>query len=61
MKFVQRSGDPCIYVSRDGNTIVGVYADDLLITGKDVKRIDEIKSGIADQFAAKDMGVTLLS
>ena len=56
MKFVQTSGDPCIYVSQDGNAIVGVYVDDLLITGNNVKRIDEIKSGIADRFEAKDMG-----
>ena len=56
MKFVQTSGDPCIYVSQDGNAIVGVYVDDLLIAGKNVKRIDEIKSGIADRFEAKDMG-----
>ena len=56
IKFVQTSGDPCIYVSQDGNAIVGVYVDDLLIAGKNVKRLDEIKSSIADCFEVKDMG-----
>ena len=61
MKFVQTSGDPCIYVSQDGNAIVGVYVDDLLIAGKNVKGIDEIKSGIADCLEAKDMGPIALT
>ena len=66
MKFVQISGDPCIYPSQYRNAILGVYVDDLLIAGKNDKRIDEIKFGIhvavrfgiADCFEAKDIGAS---
>ena len=56
MKFTQTNGDPCIYVSQDGNAIIGVYVDDLLIAGKSDKILARIKSEIADRFEAKDLG-----
>ena len=54
MDFIQTNGDPCIYESQDA--IIGVYVDDLLITGKSEKILDKIKSDIASQFETRDLG-----
>ena len=57
MKFVQTKGDPCLYVSTDGEpVIIAVYVDDILVAGRTDKRIAEVKTTIANQFDVKDMG-----
>ena len=57
MKFVQTKGDPCLYVSTDGKSvIIAVYIDDILIAGRTDKRIAEVKTAIANRFDVKDMG-----
>ena len=56
MNFEQTRGDPCLYVSTQGEpAIIAVYVDDIIIAGK-TERIAEIKAALADRFDVKDMG-----
>ena len=56
--FVSSDADPCIYIWKNGkNTvIVGVYVDDLAITGDTRKYIEWIKTEFEQRFKMKDMG-----
>lgn len=49
------TADPCIYYNHERNVIVGVYVDDLLITG-DLEGIRNLKREIMNNFNAKDLG-----
>jgi hypothetical protein len=53
--FHQTSSDPCLYVSITNPTlIVAVYVDDLVLSGKCVKRIKEVKRSLSDRFKMQD-------
>jgi hypothetical protein len=55
--FHQTSSDPCLYVSITNPTlIVAVYVDDLVLSGKCVKRIKEVKRSLSDRFKMQDLG-----
>ena len=57
MNFEQTRGDPCLYVSTQGEpAIIAVYVDDIIIAGKTNERIVESKAALADRFDVKDMG-----
>jgi hypothetical protein len=47
--YRQTKTDICVYVKRDDDevTIVGVYVDDLLVTGSSTKRVDEFGAHMA--------------
>ena len=39
MGFVQATGDPCLYISSEGEMfLIAVYVDDILLAGKVVKK-----------------------
>ena len=50
--------DPCIFVkhSSDGICIIGVYVDDMLVFGSDVKEVANIKARLKDRFEIEDLG-----
>lgn len=50
--------DPCIYFAWKNNTIMllSVYVDDILISSKDVKWINDIKCQLREDFDIKDLG-----
>nr|CCA20945.1 PREDICTED: similar to pol polyprotein putative [Albugo laibachii Nc14] len=56
--FVQCIHDPCAFYKADehGMTIVGVYVDDLLITGTTVERIDQFFTDMK-VLELKDLGI----
>ena len=57
MGFVQAKGDPCIYVTSEGEMfIIAVYVDDIVLAGKSDKRMTEVKEQLAEHFQVKDMG-----
>uniref|UniRef100_A0A1X7STY0 Reverse transcriptase Ty1/copia-type domain-containing protein n=1 Tax=Amphimedon queenslandica TaxID=400682 RepID=A0A1X7STY0_AMPQE len=57
MGFAQTKGDPCLYVSTDGDpVIIAVYVDDILIAAVTDEKISEVKAAIAERFDVKDMG-----
>ena len=54
--FVQSTSDPCIYVASDGELMVGVYVDDIVIGGKSEKKTKEFKLALGEKFDVKDLG-----
>ena len=55
--FVQTCSDPCLYISAEGELfLIAVYVDDILLTTKDNKRMEEVKRALSAQFDVKDLG-----
>ena len=54
--FVQSTSDPCIYVASDGELMVGVYVDDIVIGGESEKQTKEFKLALGEKFDVKDLG-----
>ena len=56
--FVQTASDPCIYYRKTGGDImyVGVYVDDIILAGKTVRQLEEIKRDLSQEFDIKDLG-----
>jgi hypothetical protein len=48
--------EPSIFATRDRGLIVGLYVDDMVILGKDMKTIDAAVSQIKRRWAIKDLG-----
>ena len=58
MGFNQSTGDPCIYISKSGGEmlIIGVYVDDIILAGRDLKQVEKVKATLAKSFDVKDLG-----
>ena len=57
MGFIQSTSDPCIYVDAGGDTFfIGVYVDDIVLAGRTLERITEVKETLSQKFDIKDMG-----
>ena len=58
LKFAQTASDPCIYYRKTGGDImyVGVYVDDIILAGKTVRQVEEIKRDLSQEFDIKDLG-----
>ena len=57
MGFVQSASDPCIYTAEKGEIcIIGVYVDDIVLAGKSMKQINEVKKTLSNKFDVKDLG-----
>ena len=50
--------DHCVYTKRSGNkfVILTLYVDDILIAGKDISYVNQIKNWLSSNFEMKDMG-----
>ena len=58
LNFVQTASDPCIYYRKTGGDImyIGVYVDDIILAGRTVKQLEEIKRDLSQEFDIKDLG-----
>ena len=59
LKFTQCKSDKCLYVLRDGNTIIMYllsYVDDILLVGNNQNVMDAIKLKLKKRFEMKDLG-----
>ena len=56
--FRSLRSDNCLFMRvRNGKTtLVGVYVDDLVVTGDDTEGISDVKRGLASSFRLKDLG-----
>ena len=55
--FVQAAGDPCLYMSTEGEMfLIAIYVDDILLAGKSIERLNAVKQALSQQFQVKDMG-----
>lgn len=58
LKFKKSNFDYCLYVKRMESEVIYslIYVDDLLICGKNVEKIQEIKTVLSERFKMKDLG-----
>ena len=58
MGFVQAAGDPCLYMSTEGEMfLIAIYVlDNILLAGKSIERLNAVKQALSQQFQVKDMG-----
>ncbi|KAG9457669.1 hypothetical protein H6P81_002177 [Aristolochia fimbriata] len=57
--FAMSNADHCVYLQsfNDGDYIIlTLYVDDMLVAGTNMKKIDELKKRLANQFSMKDLG-----
>ena len=57
--YMRTSSDHCVFVKRfddDDFLILLLYVDDMLIVGRDRKKIDKLKRKMSKSFAIKDLG-----
>ena len=59
MGFTKSVNDQAVYTSsfREDRILVGVYVDDLIITGSNTQRIEEFKSSMKTKFEMTDFGL----
>ena len=54
---MQTESDPCIYNAPGREPyLLGVYVDDIVLAAKTTGKIHEVKQGVEQKFAMKDMG-----
>ena len=57
--YRKTNSDHCVFFQRFGDDdfiILLLYVDDMLIVGKNVKRINHLKIELSKSFAMKDLG-----
>ncbi|KAI0997008.1 Retrovirus-related Pol polyprotein from transposon TNT 1-94 [Podosphaera aphanis] len=55
--FKKSSSDQCIYIHNEIPVIIGVYVDDLVICGENIRHVNEIKGWLSSCFPVKDIGI----
>lgn len=58
LKFQRSESDYCLYMKYEKDDIIYLilFVDDLLICGKNIKSIDQVKIELSNKFAMKDLG-----
>lgn len=56
MGFKVIPSDPCVFINRTADVIVGLYVDDLLIAARRLHKIHDFKRELSDRFKIKDLG-----
>jgi len=54
--FAQTYSDPCVYVNKDTGVIIAMWVDDLIIFGKDMASIQDLKMVLNKEYEMKDLG-----
>src|SRR5271155_3881687 len=54
--FEQLYSDPCVYVNKEKGIILAMWVDDLLIFGKDMDSVNDLKAQLSEEYEMKDMG-----
>lgn len=54
--FISLESDHCVFAGYDGNVLILVYVDDLLIIGPSKASVQTVKDVLNKQFAMKDLG-----
>jgi hypothetical protein len=58
--FVRRKVDHCMYSKEEGGCFiyVSLYVDDMLLIGKNMNAIEEVKKHLSSKFDMEDLGAT---
>jgi Reverse transcriptase (RNA-dependent DNA polymerase)/gag-polypeptide of LTR copia-type/Integrase core domain/GAG-pre-integrase domain/Domain of unknown function (DUF4219) len=54
--FDQTYSDPCVYINSDTDVIIAMWVDDLIIFGKDMASINDLKAQLNEEYEMKDLG-----
>jgi len=54
--FEQTYADPCVYINRGTDVIIAMWVDDLIIFGKDMANINDLKAQLNKEYEMKDLG-----
>src|SRR5271155_5336503 len=54
--FEQTYSDPCVYVNKEKGIILAMWVDDLIIFGKDLNSVNDLKARLNEEYEMKDMG-----
>ena len=54
--FDQTYSDPCVYINKETDVIIAMWVDDLIIFGKDMASINDLKAQLNEEYEMKDLG-----
>jgi hypothetical protein len=54
--FEQTYSDPCVYINKMTEIILAMWVDDLIIFGKDMASINDLKVQLNEEYEMKDLG-----
>ena len=54
--FKPTYSDPCVYVNNETGVIIAMWVDDLMIFGKDIENINDLKAQLSEEYEMKDLG-----
>ena len=54
--FKPNYSDPCVYVHGRTGVIIAMWVDDLMIFGKDIADIEDLKERLSEEYEMKDLG-----
>jgi hypothetical protein len=54
--FEQLYSDPCVYVNKESGIILAMWVDDLIIFGKDLNSVNDLKAQLSEEYETKDLG-----
>jgi len=54
--FNQLHSDPCVYINKTTEIIIAMWVDDLIIFGKDMASINDLKVRLNEEYEMKDLG-----
>src|SRR5579859_4934380 len=54
--FEQTYSDPCVYINKTTGIIIAMWVDDLIIFGKDMASINDLKVQLNEEYEMKDLG-----
>jgi hypothetical protein len=54
--FDQTFSDPCVYINKETDATIAMWVDDLIIFGKDMASINDLKAQLNEEYEMKDLG-----
>ena len=54
--FDQLYSDPCVYINKTTEIIIAMWVDDLIIFGKDMTSIEDLKAQLNEEYEMKELG-----
>ena len=54
--FKPTYSDPCVYINKQTGIIIAMWMDDLMIFGKNISDIEDLKAQLNEEYEMKDLG-----
>src|SRR5947207_7895230 len=56
IEFDQTYSDPYVYINKETDIIIAMWVDDLIIFGKNMANINDLKAQLNEEYEMKDLG-----